>query len=99
MWIVGHVQSKPFGKTLRRRALTASACWIIVASGSSAMSMAVIGFCIALDVSHSQAAIPGCRVRRDLHVSKQHTIVLLVVKLEATTCADERAVAATNDKR
>src|SRR5438128_1640582 len=39
--------AKPFGKTLRRRSLVAVACWIIVASGSSRMSMAVIAFGLA----------------------------------------------------
>src|SRR5205814_6693979 len=37
-------RAKPFGKTLRRRSLVAVACWIIVASGFSRMSMAVIAF-------------------------------------------------------
>src|SRR5438093_13398624 len=36
--------AKPFGKTLSRRSLVATACWSIVASGSSRMSMAVILF-------------------------------------------------------
>src|SRR5204863_6793481 len=39
--------AKPFGKTLSRRSLVAVACWIIVASGSSRMSIAVIGFGLA----------------------------------------------------
>src|SRR5215472_10777735 len=48
-WVAS--RAKPFEKALRRRALTASACWIIFASVSNAMSMAVVGFCFALDVS------------------------------------------------
>src|SRR6266567_2840110 len=39
--------AKPSGKTLSRRSLVAVACSIIVASGSSRMSMAVIGFGLA----------------------------------------------------
>src|SRR5947207_15148955 len=39
--------ANPVGKTVRRRSLVAVACWIIVASGSSRMSMAVIGFGLA----------------------------------------------------
>src|SRR6266480_2621878 len=39
--------AKPFGKTLSRRSLVAVACSIIVASGSSRMSIAVIGFGLA----------------------------------------------------
>src|SRR5438552_18510476 len=39
--------AKPFGKTLSRRSLVAVACSIIVASGSSRMSIAVIGLGLA----------------------------------------------------
>ena len=51
-----HPSAKPFGKTSSRRALLASACWSIVASGSSKMSMAVTGFCLALDVCATERA-------------------------------------------
>src|ERR1700741_3752695 len=47
-WCVAS-RAKPFGKTFSKRALSACACWIIVASGSSAMSMAVAASCCALD--------------------------------------------------
>src|SRR3984957_16419004 len=47
-WCVAS-RAKPFGKAFSRRALSACACWIIVASGSSAMSMAVTAFSCALD--------------------------------------------------
>src|SRR5215471_13464843 len=49
-WCVAS-KGKPFGKDLSRRALAAIACSIIVASGSSAMSIAVTGFCCATDYS------------------------------------------------
>lgn len=45
------VEGKPLGKTERRRVFTASACCTIVASGSSAMSIAVTGVCCALDAA------------------------------------------------
>src|SRR5437773_12228437 len=49
--------AKPFGKTLSRRSLVAVACPIIVASGSSRMSMAVIGFGLA----SAARAVPPAR--------------------------------------
>src|SRR6059058_6343934 len=45
--------AKPFGKTLRRRSLVAVACWSIVASGSSRMSIAVTAFGAALAAAGS----------------------------------------------
>jgi hypothetical protein len=49
MGMMRRVESKAFGKIFSKRALSACACWIIVASGSSAMSMAVTALCCALD--------------------------------------------------
>ena len=51
VWMVGRVQSEAFREGLTQASLTASAYWIIVAPGCNAMSMAVMGFCSALDVS------------------------------------------------
>src|SRR5206468_12038096 len=45
--------AKPFGKTLSRRSLVAVACWSIVASGCSRMSMAVTAFGSALAAAGS----------------------------------------------
>ena len=49
--VVRRTRVKPFGKTFNRRPLTASACSIIVLSGSSAISMAMIGLSFAPEFS------------------------------------------------
>src|SRR6266498_2334959 len=49
--------AKPFGNTLSRRSLVAVACWIIVASGSRLMSIAVT----ALGLASAARAFPPAR--------------------------------------
>src|SRR5438046_9437153 len=68
--------AKPFGKTLRSRSLVAVARWIMVASGSRRMSIAVTAFGSALAAAGSVVWAVARPVPR-ASIARAHAIVPL----------------------
>src|SRR5437764_15444104 len=73
--------AKPFGNTLRRRSLVAVACWIIVASGFSRMSMAVTEASAAIARLVPRASMARAHAIDHLSQSRLEDVAVIVLSL------------------
>jgi hypothetical protein len=84
---VGGIERKAFRKTLSRRLLVAAACWSIVASGFSRMSMAVTEASAGIGMARAHAIDPlsQSRVEVVVFIVVSFRFVLVIGLLKAAT--------------